>query len=47
LHGDGGTQLFEEVFSKSVKSEGTVKSKEIRVKKTPDRRDPEQSKVKL
>jgi hypothetical protein len=44
LHGNGGTELFEKVFSKSVGE--AVQSREIRAKKTLDRRGPEQSKVK-
>jgi hypothetical protein len=34
-------------ISQSVDSEGTVQSREIRAKKRPDRRGPEQSKVKF
>jgi hypothetical protein len=33
-------------ISQLVESEGSVQSREIRAKKTPDRRGPEQSKVK-
>jgi hypothetical protein len=44
LHGNGGTQLFGKVFSKSVGE--AVESIEIRAKKTPYRRGPEESKVK-
>jgi hypothetical protein len=47
LHGNGGIQLFEEVFSKPVESEGIVQSREMRAKKKPERRDPERSKVKF
>jgi hypothetical protein len=36
---------FEKVFSKSVGE--AVQSREIRAKKTPDRRGPEQSKLKF
>jgi hypothetical protein len=45
LHGNGGTQLFEKGFSKPVGE--AVQSREIRVKKTPGGRGPEQSKVKF
>jgi hypothetical protein len=45
LHGNGETQLFEEVFFKSVGE--AVQSRDIRAKKRPDGRGPEQSKVKF
>jgi hypothetical protein len=44
LHGNGGTQPFEKMFSKSVGE--AVQSREIGAKKMPDRRGPEQSNVK-